>query len=542
MTEPEASAPDSSSQSTEGADSDAGGPLRTGARFLKYDAVRPIGRGSYTFVYEAHDPFLDAAVAIKVIPGLEQAAAAAAKRAQAEGRRLAEVEHPGIARVYDAGLADGGLVYLVMERLAGRTLRAVLDDVGRLSPLEALELAVDVADAVEAGHRGGVLHRDLKPENIFIEPGNHAKVVDFGFARVLGHADQGNQEDRLAGTLLYMAPELLKGLASSPQSDVFSLGTLLYECLHRHPALIGVEQPALELVGRLQIEVLPPLLDLQESSVPAYVARFVQRAILKQPTERYASMAELATAGRAALERLREDGADFERRELSGSKLGEADESVVRPSAPRRIPVPRGPLIPGVPVASLKRPGEVTERALAESSAASAAEQVPERAPLLPSRSSSLRTVTALLGLAALGGIGTLLGFAFFASSAKVEPVPSAAPQAARTARPLAAEVESDRAAPAPSGVGRRPGHADDAVDRVNTARRGPASPLASSAHPSVVAASKTSAPASSSKTTMDERLEWLRSDLDASRAPPAQASSQTTRSAPKPSTQSILE
>lgn len=513
------------------------GPLRAGTRFLKYDVLRLIGRGSYTFVYEAHDSFLDAAVAIKVIPDLAHVAAGAAKRAQAEGRRLAQVEHAGIARVHDAGVAENELIYLVLERLGGRTLRAALDDLRRLTPLEALEVAVEVADAVEAAHRAGVLHRDLKPDNIFIEPGNHVKVVDFGFARVLGHADDGQRADRLAGTLLYMAPELLKGLAPSPQSDVFSLGTLLYECLHRHPTLIGVEDATLELAGRLQIEAMPPPLDLLEPGVPAHVARFVQRAILKQPTERYASMGELATAARAALERLREDAVPLERRDLSGARPDDAGETSPRPSSARRIPVPKRPLMPGVPVASLKRPGEATERALVEPPSATVVRDAAFGPRPSPSPS-PLRVAAALLGFAVLTALGMLAGFAFFDAPVR-EPTPARSPRATPPASPH--ERSRRSVEPQRSGGSAGPVRATGAEsERAATASAG-RKPV-----PAPTPRSAATLPAPSGKTAMDERLEWLRTDLGASsapRVPPPNKQSSDEKAAPsKSSASSILE
>jgi serine/threonine protein kinase len=299
---------------------------------LKYEVRKLIGKGGHAFVYDCFDPFLGRPVALKVIPP-RPVGRSLARRAREEARLLVRMNHDGIVKVYDAGGTDEGLIYLVMERLVGRSLRDALRELGRLTAAEALQVALQVADAVELAHRDGVIHRDLKPENVFVQPGNRLKVHDFGIAKVLGAAGSTTRKDRLPGTLLYMAPEQLRGFPASAQSDVFSLGTLLYESLYRHPALLGPEEPTFELIGRRQIELLPPLLSDVDPTLPRHVARFVQRALMKHPDQRFQSMGELAAAAKAALGRLEADNGGLRLRELSGPG-GEEERTLESPLRP----------------------------------------------------------------------------------------------------------------------------------------------------------------------------------------------------------------
>src|SRR5690606_34347789 len=123
-------------------------------------------------VYAAYDPFLDREVAVKVIASPKGSRHNMAKRAQSEARVLVRIDHPNVVKVYDAGATDDGLVYLVMEKLEGRSLREVYRELGRISMVEALELAKQICAGVQAAHELDVIHRDLKPENVFVQSDN----------------------------------------------------------------------------------------------------------------------------------------------------------------------------------------------------------------------------------------------------------------------------------------------------------------------------------------------------------------------------------
>jgi hypothetical protein len=311
-----------------------------------------------------------------------------------------------------------------------------------------------------------------------------------------------------------MAPELLKGLGPSAVSDVFSLGTLLYVCAYRHPLLLGLESPSLELVGQRQIEVMPPLLCEVDASIPEHVARFVERALAKRPEARFASMAELGRAARAALEQLRAESAELlECRELSGVPF-EVVAAARSSAAPRVLPPPR-PRMPGVPVASLKRPGEATQRSLAD---AQAAANVVRVGPSLG------QLVLAVLAGSAIILLGVVVAFAFFdgrfaGESTPVTSARHAAPPVA-TRAPVRPEPERPPAVEVPPAATRAP----QVEPPRATPRRASPAPLRTppSARPRASA---------SSDTAMDERLEWLRNDLGKSAPPPAPAPAPERRS-----------
>jgi len=228
-------------------------------------------------------------------------------------------------KVYDAGATDDGLVYLVMEKLEGRTLREVYQNLGQLTVVEALEIAQQICQGVHAAHQLGVIHRDLKPENVFVQSGNRVKVLDFGISKVMGYgAHDTTQRHVLHGTVLYMSPEHLQGYGVTRKSDVFAVGTLLYEGLYMHPALLWPEArnaKDVREVIRVQLSETPPMLHEVDQRIFRHVARFVHRAILKAAEQRYESMADMLEAARASWERLEaEQGRDFMvqwRRDLS---------------------------------------------------------------------------------------------------------------------------------------------------------------------------------------------------------------------------------
>jgi serine/threonine protein kinase len=174
---------------------------------------------------------------------------------------------------------------------------------------EALRIGIHIADGVQVAHAEQAIHRDLKPENVFILPDNVAKVLDFGIAKFLDHGSLTTQKDHIHGTMLYMSPEHLQGKAVTPRSDVYALGTILYEAMAgRPPALLGMTEITMNAVAWAQINRMPPPLNELNDTVPSHVARIVQRMIAKDPADRFASMQEVSTALRSAAERIASEG------------------------------------------------------------------------------------------------------------------------------------------------------------------------------------------------------------------------------------------
>ncbi len=216
--------------------------LKPGVQLGPYEIQERLGAGGMGEVYRARDSRLQREVAIKVVrPGVlidEDAR----HRFRNEALALARLSHPNIAGVYDFGEVEG-MDYLVMEYVPGPSLAQKLSS-GPLSVQESLSLAAEIADALEEAHERGVIHRDLKPGNVVLTGKGHAKVLDFGLAKLLEPAGETTlskfgQTRGPIGTLLYMSPEQAEGLPIDARTDLWSLGALLYESLAGKPPFDG---------------------------------------------------------------------------------------------------------------------------------------------------------------------------------------------------------------------------------------------------------------------------------------------------------------
>jgi WD40 repeat protein len=263
----------------------------------RYRVVRPLGEGGMGTVYEAEQDNPRRTVALKVIrAGLTSDILL--KRFAHEAEILSRLHHPGIAQVYDAGVAESGQPYFVMELIAG----VPLDQYAREHALDAggrLELLARVCDAVQHAHERGVIHRDLKPGNVLVEPSGQPRVLDFGVARA---ADQGltagggrTEAGQLLGTLSYMSPEQSSADSSAidPRSDVYALGVILYELLaQRLP--YSVDGLALPEAVRVIREQEPSRLGSLDGRLRGDVETIAAKALEKDPARRYPSAADLA--------------------------------------------------------------------------------------------------------------------------------------------------------------------------------------------------------------------------------------------------------
>jgi serine/threonine-protein kinase len=269
----------------------------------KYEVRGLLGKGGHAFVYDCFNTFLAEEVAIKLIPNLEHHGSRLLKRARGEAQVLYRLNHPNVVRVMDGGELNG-MAYIVMEKLNGISLRQMLRKRGSLPVTEALLIALQVAQALEAAHAMNVIHRDLKPDNVFLLADNQVKVLDFGIAKFL-EGERTTQRDLIQGTAPYMSPEHAQGIGVTFASDIFQLGTILYEMIAGVcPCMIGVEDATLQELVAIQITKLPPRLKVMARCVPDYVDRLVWRAIAKQAQQRFANMPAFTAAISGALERL----------------------------------------------------------------------------------------------------------------------------------------------------------------------------------------------------------------------------------------------
>ena len=252
----------------------------------RYRIERELGQGGMATVYLAHDLKHDRQVALKVLRP-ELAAVLGAERFVVEIKTTAALQHPHILPLFDSGTADGFLYY-VMPYIEGETLRAKLSRETQLSVDEAVRIAREVLDALEYAHQHGIVHRDVKPENILLH-GGHAMVADFGIALAVSAAAGGRMTETglSLGTPHYMSPEQATAEKDiSARSDVYSLGSVLYEMLAGQPPHLGGS--AQQIIMKIIAEPVQAVTALRKS-VPPNVAAAVARALEKLPADRFAS-------------------------------------------------------------------------------------------------------------------------------------------------------------------------------------------------------------------------------------------------------------
>jgi eukaryotic-like serine/threonine-protein kinase len=218
----------------------------------RYELVAQIARGGMAIVYRAHDRQLDRVVAVKV-PRPEFANDPAfSEQFRREALAAARLSHPNIVAVHDSG-SERGLPWIVMEYVRGQTLRDLLNRVGRLDVETTAELVGGVAEALDHAHHAGIAHLDMKPENVLLTD-DAVKVADFGLVR----AAHVTSETPLAGTVQYLAPEVLSGGVVDGRADIYALGVVAYECLAGRPPFTG-DQDAV-IAQHLSNRVPPPSL------------------------------------------------------------------------------------------------------------------------------------------------------------------------------------------------------------------------------------------------------------------------------------------
>lgn len=274
----------------------------------RYRLVREIGSGGMGVVYAAFDPKLEREVAIKLL----QAASddpMYRKRFEREAQTIAALKHPNIATLFDFGETEDGRPFLVMELVGGRTLTEILL-AGELTIASAVNVIVEVAEGLSAAHEKGLIHRDVKPSNIMVGEQGEVKILDFGLAKSfidppdqrpdgVGATSDGSktQTGIVVGTPLYLSPEQAKGQSIDQRSDIFSLGSVLYEALTGRTAFTG--QSSLE-IGAQVIHVTPVVPSAVNPHLTPELDAITMKALEKEAQNRYQTAKELAQALREA--------------------------------------------------------------------------------------------------------------------------------------------------------------------------------------------------------------------------------------------------
>ena len=260
----------------------------------RYEIVDELGRGAMGIVYKARDPLIDRTVALKTV-ALDlspEESEAFEQRFYREAKSAGRLNHSNIVTIHDVG-KSGGVAYIAMEFLQGRSLREILDSGVVIPPERIAEIVAQVADGLAFAHDNGVVHRDIKPANVMVLDNGSVKIMDFGIA----HLPAGSRT--LAGTVFgspkYMAPERVAGQPVDGRADIFSLGAVLYEMLTGFPPFFGGD---LETLLDQVVNQTPAAPSTRNKTVPYAFDHIVATSMSKRPDDRYADARAMAAAVR----------------------------------------------------------------------------------------------------------------------------------------------------------------------------------------------------------------------------------------------------
>jgi serine/threonine-protein kinase len=331
----------------------------------RYLLLRRLAFGGMGEVWEGSDVVLDRAVAVKILRAELADDDAFRRRFRAEARTAGRVPHPGIASVYDYGetSVDGkGLAYLVMELVPGEPLSAILAREGALGTDRTLDVVAQAARALHAAHEHGVIHRDVKPANLMVTPDGRVKVTDFGIARPDDH-EPLTATGQVMGTAHYLAPELARGRAATPASDIYALGVVMYECLAGRRPFEGDDQIG---VATAHLAEEPPPLP---GTIAPEVRALVGAAMEKDPQRRIGGADAFAAAAEGLRLRPQTGGTAFAANGYEAAPtafvlgagaagaVGPAAEAYARPVTPAPWPTTPHPGAPLPPNGAVPSPG-----------------------------------------------------------------------------------------------------------------------------------------------------------------------------------------
>ncbi|MEZ4447206.1 MAG: serine/threonine-protein kinase [Polyangiaceae bacterium] len=428
----------------------------------RWKVLGELGRGGLGVVYDVEHSFTGKRGALKIIKAATgKHARVLADKMEHEAQLLSRLRHPHLVEVYDAGHDEQGQIWMVMERLVGSDLEAVLRRDGKLEPDRALRYAEAVASATAVVHQAGVIHRDLKPDNIHISETDVVKVIDFGTAR---YRQGATLQGQTVGTIPYMSPEHLRGAELDGRTDVFALGIVLWEMLGgRHPFQIvepdGTVRwpPTSEVIPKMLLMPVPSL----ETEVGAEVWALLERATRKDRDARFEDMASFAAAIARVREPHRQIYAPTSR--LSAAEMGLVSSLTGAPSpsaAPSAAPAVSGVVATAAmsPSAAARIGALGTPAPVAATPPAQGASSSTRRVPLLLAGVfGAVALITGIIVMALMGGgeaSETAASGEGTAAPVDAPPAATTAPEAAPPAEALAtSEASAAHSSAAPSAV-----------------------------------------------------------------------------------------
>lgn len=254
----------------------------------RYELLEKIAEGGMARVYRGRDLLLKRTVAVKVLKDQMSGDAAFIRRFEREAQSAAALSHPHIVNIYDVGVEED-TYYMVMEYVDGNNLKEYIREKGPLPYLEAIGIARQIGQALEQAHAAGVVHRDIKPQNILFSKDGTIKVTDFGIA-IGGDGVTVTVGDEIIGSVQYISPEQARGGMAGKQSDLYSLGIVLYEMVTGQVPFSG-ESPVAVVMKHIQEQIVPPRHKVE--GVPESLEEVILRAVEKDTAKRYGSAAEL---------------------------------------------------------------------------------------------------------------------------------------------------------------------------------------------------------------------------------------------------------
>lgn len=283
----------------------------------RYTILKRIGEGGMGVVFLAEEPRKNRSIAVKILNPHGGVDSEALQRFKREGRKFGILRHPNVVRVYGMGRAHGFL-YIASEFVDGRNLWELLRDEGPMGIDQALDVVADVASALSLAHDNGIIHRDIKPENIMITRDDGVvKLLDFGIAKDLNASLALTMKGTYIGTPAYSSPEQIQGAAITPQSDIFSLGVILYELVTGEVPFKG-DKTVHVLLNTIKVKPICPTKLSEEVTRP--VAQLISKMIEKKPKNRPAGCREVLDQVDSVRKVLARDRSGGERR-FSGEIL-----------------------------------------------------------------------------------------------------------------------------------------------------------------------------------------------------------------------------